>query len=818
MKSNTNDIKKLQMKRRILHISIAEATIIMLFFLIVGCQKAPVKDESDIVSVPFTDVKMNDQFWLPRIETNHEVTIPIAIEQSTITGRIKNFEIAGGLAEGSFCSTLPFDDSDVFKIIEAASYSMQTRPDAHMDAVIDTLIYKVAMAQEDDGYLYTIRTIDGDNSHPWTGTRWEKVNELSHELYNLGHLFEAAAAHFQATGKKSFLDVAIKAADMVDREFGWGKREDFPGHQEVELGLIRLYHVTGEKRYLDLAKFFLDVRGKVPGGGEYSQSHLPVIEQTEAVGHAVRATYMYAAMADVAALYHDESYNKANRAIWHDMVATKTYVTGGIGASGGNEGFNGPYNLPNMSAYCETCASIGNAMWNHRMFLADGDAKYYDVLERTTYNALLSGVSLSGDRFFYPNVLESMGQHKRGQWFGCACCPPNIARFLPSFPGYIYAKSENSIFVNMFAQNTANIEIKGQNIEISQKTNYPWEGKVEITLTPEKTEIFTLKIRIPGWTENEAMPNDLYTFISPAKETVKATINGKKVKVETQNGYLSLNRKWKQGDVVTIDLPMEMRLLKSDERIEGNRERVAMQRGPIVYCAEWPDNNNGHVLSLMFDKEPETETLFDAEMLNGVQLIRTSARQVTRNIDSTFNYAEPVPVTLIPYYAWNNRGPGEMMVWLPVSEKSVYPQPAPTIANRSSVSASTPSPALKVALTDQYEPLHSNDHTRPYYHWWPKNGTWEWVQYDFEGEETISSSKVYWYDDGPFGGCRIPADWKLEYKQGEKWLPVIPLSEYKISKDKWNLIQFKPVLTSAIRLKVKLPDVYSAGIHEWAVQ
>jgi len=783
-----------------------------------ACSPKPVEDTSTIEQVPFTAVQLSDPFWLPRIKTNHEVTIPIAIEQSTISGRIKNFEIAGGLATGHFCSELPFDDSDIYKIIEAASYSMQTRPDVQMDAVIDSLIYKIQLAQEDDGYLYTIRTIDGDNAHPWIGKRWEKENELSHELYNLGHLFEAAVAHYQTTGKRTLLDVAIKSADLIDSVYGWGKREDFPGHQEVEIGLVKLYHVTGEKRYLDLAKFFLDVRGKVPGGSEYSQSHLPVLEQTEGVGHAVRATYMYSAMADIAGILHDESYNKANRTIWKDIVGTKTYVTGGIGASGGNEGFNGYYNLPNMSAYCETCASVGMVLWNYRLFLADGNAKYYDVLERTLYNAFLSGVSLSGDRFFYPNVLESMGQHNRGKWFGCACCPPNVARLLPSLPGYVYAKSEQTVYINLFMQNKANFKFGETNLGIAQKTEYPWKGNVEITLTPEETKAFNLKVRIPGWAEDSAIPENLYSYENKQSKPVVIKLNGRKVKATRDKGYAVLYRKWKAGDVVTVELPMDVRKVKADDRVEADRNRLALERGPLVFCAEWPDNNNGNVLSLMFDKNEPIETTFSPDLLNGVATLHTTAKQVSRNVDSTFTYSEPVAITLIPYYTWNNRGPGEMMVWLPTSETSVYPQPAPTLANRSQVTGSVPSPAIKVALTDQYQPLNSNDHTRPYYHWWPKNNSWEWVQYEFEKEETISSSKVYWFDDGPWGGCRIPADWKLEYKQGEKWIPVKAKSAYKVSKDAWDEIQFEPVTTKAIRMQVKLPKEHSTGIHEWAVQ
>ncbi len=794
------------------------STIAIISLLAISsCSKPLPVDESPIKQVPFTAVHLEDEFWLPRLETNHEVTIPIAIEQSTISGRIKNFEIAGGEATGHFCSQYPFDDSDIYKIIEAASYSMQNTPDEKMDAEIDELIRKVQIAQEDDGYLFTVRTIDGDHAHPWIGEKWEKLNDLSHELYNLGHLFEAAAAHYQATGKESLLNVAIKAADLVDREFGWGKREDFPGHQEIELGLVKLYNVTGEKRYLDLAKFFLDVRGKVDGGNEYSQSHKPVVEQTEAVGHAVRATYMYAAMADIAGLYNDESYNHANRAIWNDIVGTKTYVTGGIGASGGNEGFSGPYELPNMSAYCETCASVGMVIWNYRMFLADGDAKYYDVLERTLYNAFLSGVSLTGDRFFYPNVLESMGQHNRGKWFGCACCPPNVARLLPSIPGYIYAKSESTVFINLFAQNKANFDFKNQKLSIQQTTNFPWEGSVQININPETETDFTLKVRIPGWAEESAIPDDLYTFSNEATANVKIKVNGRSVKTQREKGYAGIYRTWKAGDLVSIEFPMDVRQIKADDKVLADKNKTAIQRGPIVYCAEWPDNNEGNILSLIYDKDMQTDATFDSDLLNGVEVINTTAKQVTRKVDSTFDYSEPIDITLIPYYSWNNRGAGEMMVWLPNDESSVYPMPAPTIANRSKVTGSVTTAALKVALTDQYEPINSNDHNKPYYHWWPKNDSWEWVQYDFEEAAKVSSSKIYWFDDGPWGGCRIPDDYELQYLENGKWKNVSIEKADAISKDQWNSIKFKPIQTKAMRLRVKLPVEYSAGIHEWAI-
>lgn len=646
-----------------------------------SCSSDQKAGDYPIEPVPFTAVKFTDHFWAPKIKINQEVTIPIAIEQSTNSGRIRNFEIAGGLTKGNkFCSQYPFDDSDIYKIIEAASFSLQSNPDSKLEAIIDSLIYKIGKAQEPDGYLYTIRTIQGDDSHEWIGKRWEKEHILSHELYNLGHLFEAAVAHYQATGKRSLLDIALKSADLIDSVYGWGKREDYPGHQVVEMGLVKLYRVTGEKKYLDLAKFFLDVRG--PNGEEYNQATKKVIDQREAVGHAVRATYMYSGMADIAALYRDNSYLVAIRAIWEDIVCRKIYVTGGIGASGGNEGFSAPYDLPNMSAYCETCASVGEIFWNYRMFLLDGEAKYYDILERVLYNALISGVSLSGDRFFYPNALASAGQYERSKWFGCACCPPNIARLLPSLPGYVYAKTGNEVYINLFVANTAHFTIDGTPLSITQTTDFPQDGHIDIAVNPDKEKKFKLKIRIPGWSDEEAIPGNLYRFIRPLSENVYISLNGKPVSPELEKGYAVILNKWKKGDVIHIELPMEVRILTADPRVTQDNDKIAVQRGPFVYCAEWPDNYNNQVLDLMFDTNAVLNAVPDT-MLRGLTIIKTKATAVRHTLDGQFEFTKNLDAILIPYYAWANRGAGEMMVWLPTSQKSVKPLPAPTIASRS---------------------------------------------------------------------------------------------------------------------------------------
>jgi len=795
-----------------------KAVLLVSGLILAGCSDKEGETGSSgypIQPVPFTNVKVTDNFWAPRIKTNHDVTIPIAIEQSTITGRIKNFEIAGGMAEGEFCSTYPFDDSDVFKIIEGASYSLQTFPDPGLEAKLDTLIAKIGAAQEEDGYLYTYRTIMGDDSHPWVGKRWEKTHLLSHELYNLGHMYEAAVAHYQATGKKNFLDIALKSADLVNEEIGWGKLETYPGHQEIEIGLVKLYIVTGEKKYLDQAKFFLDVRG--PDGEEYSQSHMKVINQREAVGHAVRAAYMYTGIADAAALTNDQEYINAINHIWEDVVHGKMYVTGGIGASGGNEGFAEPYHLPNMSAYCETCASIANVFWNHRMFLHHGESKYYDVLERTLYNALLSGVSLSGDRFFYPNVLESAGQHQRQAWFGCACCPSNISRFIPSVPGYVYARTDDEIYINIYLDNSASINKGGNKVELVQKTNYPWDGDIEITVNTAIEERFAIKLRIPGWARGVAIPGNLYSFIDEEDEDIQLSVNGKNIKVSDTDGYAAIKRKWKKGDIIKLVLPMPVRKVITDERVEADRNKFSVQRGPLMYCAEWADNPGEDVLSLVFDPEAEMNTEFIEDKLNGAIVIKTVASPAKKTLKNEVLLGDRQEAVLIPYHLWNNRGPGEMKVWLPDKAASARPAPAPTIASRSKISASKMTSGLST-INDQYEPKHSNDHEWSYYHWWPDNNSWDWVRYDFEDAQTVSRVKVYWFDDRPDGGCRIPDDWEVQYLENGEWLPVQARTEYTITRDEWDVLDFEPVKTTVLRLRVKLPVEFSSGIHEWIVE
>jgi DUF1680 family protein len=793
----------------------------VIFFLLSSCARKHVQQgEYPIRPVPFTSVRLTDNFWAPRIKKNAEVTIPIAFHYCETTGRIRNFEIAGGIDTGKFQTIYPFDDSDVYKIIEGASYSLQTFPDPKLDAYLDALIYKIGLAQEKDGYLYTNRTIAekhrGEGLHEWANPkRWLNDSIQSHELYNLGHLYEAAAAHYQATGKRSLLDIALKSADLVNRDFGWDRIKVYPGHQVIEMGLVKLYRVTGERKYLDLAKFFLDVRG--PKGQQYNQAEIRPVDQSKAVGHAVRATYMYSGMADIAAIEGDTAYLNAITRIWEDIVYGKIYLTGGIGATGGNEGFANPYQLPNMSAYCETCASIGDIFFNHRLFLLHGQAKYMDILEKTLYNSMLSGVSLTADRFFYPNPLESNGQHKRSSWFGCACCPSNVARFVPAIPGYIYAVTDEALYVSLYISNDAGVTIGKNKVNISQKADFPWNGKVEITVNPEKSARFFIKLRIPGWAMNEAVPGRLYKFEDQVNESVKILVNGKPALLSVKDGYAVLKRKWKNGDKIELDLPMPVRKIVADERIEDDREKMAIQRGPVIYCAEWPDNNTGNILNLIIKKDADLIASFEPDLLNGTEVIKTSGSQTKRTLDGKVDTLASEPMVLIPYALWNNRGPGQMEVWLPTSTRSAHPLPASTIAFRSSVRASMVTKSIP-AINDQMEPSGSNDPSVPFYDWWPAKNTWEWVEYDFDKPTRISRSKVYWFDDGPDGGCRLPEEWEILYLNGNVWEPVKTHGKYKISADEWNMISFQPVVTQSVKIKVKLEKDFSAGMYEWVIE
>ncbi|MDP4208451.1 MAG: glycoside hydrolase family 127 protein [Bacteroidota bacterium] len=644
------------------------------------CLIAQNSTDYNIQGVPFNTVSINDQFWLPKIETNRTVTIPASFKKCEETGRVQNFVLAA-TKTGKFLTTFPFDDTDIYKTIEGASFSMSVHPDKALDKYVDSLITIVAVAQEPDGYLYTARTIDPKNPHSWSGKdRWVKESDMSHELYNSGHLFEAAAAHYMATGKRNFLNIALKNADLLDQVFGPEKRNDAPGHEIVEMGLVRLYRITGEKKYLNLAKFFIDCRGKVANPKRtYFQDHLPLVQQNEAVGHAVRAAYFYSGVADVAALTGNQEYIQAIDKIWDNMASKKLYLTGGIGAAHDGERFGANYELPNLTAYNETCAAIANVYWNYRMFLLHGDAKYIDVLERSLYNNVISGVGLDGKTFFYPNPLECDAKYKfnsggsltREPWFDCSCCPTNLCRFIASVPGYIYAQKQNNLMVNLFISSKSTIKLNSKtSVEISQKSAYPWDGNVTINVNPAKKSTFALCLRIPGWVHNQPLPSNLYSYIAPVNETVAVKINGQPVNYKTESGYAVIFREWKKGDVVEYVLPMNIHRVEANVNVQDDKGKVAIERGPIVYCLEGLDNN-GKVSNLILPDNAELSASFQSNKLNGVEVISGEAVAFETAADGLSIQTVKRKITAIPYYVWDNRGINEMRVWLPRKVKDI---------------------------------------------------------------------------------------------------------------------------------------------------
>ncbi len=639
------------------------------------------KKDYPVQPVPFTDVRIADEFWSHRLEANRKVSIPFAFSQCEQTGRIDNFAIAGGLMEGEHRGDCPFDDTDPYKILEGAAYSLSVHPDPKLEKYLDDLIVKIAAAQEPDGYLFTCRTNNHRRLLNWFGEqRWSKLGG-SHELYNMGHLYEAAVAHYRATGKRTLLNVAVKNADFLDQVFGPGRNETAPGHQIIEMGLARLYRATGNEKYLKLARFFLETRG--PGQSPYNQSHEKVIEQSEAVGHAVRASYMYCGMADVAALTGDRRYLEAIDRIWENVVTKKLYLTGGIGATSSGEAFGKNYELPNATAYCETCAAIGNVMWNHRMFLFHGDAKYIDVLERTLYNGLISGVSLTGDGFFYPNPLESHGQHKRSPWFSCACCPGNMTRFIASVPGYMYAQDGPVLYVNLFAAGSAEIRMQDHTVRIKQQTQYPWNGRIKMTVDPEAAGAFVICVRIPGWARNQPVPGDLYRYMNHSNAQVSLKVNGEKVSADVEKGFARIDRTWRKGDTIELNLPMPVRRVLSHDKVAENVGKAAIERGPIVYCAEWPDNN-GHVLNCILADDTKLTSEYRKDLLKGLTVIRGKALAVSFGKDEKSLLKTEQDFMAIPYYAWAHRGTGEMAVWLARTPPAAQPLTPPGMIRNSS--------------------------------------------------------------------------------------------------------------------------------------
>jgi uncharacterized protein len=618
-----------------------------------------------IEPVNFSKVTITDSFWKPTLDKVATTTLQACVYQTEIkTPRIRNFEkVARGKNEkheGIF-----YDDSDVFKALEAIAYSLKNHPNPELEKKADEWIDKIAAAQLEDGYINTYYTLGRLNE------RWTDMS--MHEDYNGGHLIEAAVAYYQVTGKRKLLDVAIQFADHFDSLFGPGKQHWVTGHQELELALVKLYKVTQNKKYLALSYWLLEERGHKYAKGytwtewkdtAYAQDAVPVREQKEITGHAVRAMYLYTGAADVAALTGDEGYMKAMHTVWEDVVYRNMYITGGIGSSGTNEGFSNDYDLPNEQAYCETCASVGMVFWNQRMNLLTGNSKFIDVLERSLYNGALDGLSLQGDRFFYGNPLASDGRHSRREWFGTACCPANIARLVSSVGDYIYGTSEQGLWVNLFIGSSTVAHIGKAQIPVTLETNYPWDGNIRLTVLPKTKTTFKLHLRIPGWAQGEAVPGDLFVFEDKTKSSFTVSVNGKAVPYKMENGYAIIERDWKKGDQVELVLPMEVKRITSRAEVKQDEGRVALQRGPLVYCVEGADNN-GQAWNLILPDQATFQTTYQKDLLEGVTTIQFDAPTVQITADGQSVKTEVRKITAIPYYAWCNRGQNQMQVWLP---------------------------------------------------------------------------------------------------------------------------------------------------------
>lgn len=790
--------------------------LLLPLLILVGCTREIVIEKQEPVT--FNAVHINDGFWAPKIEVNRTVSIPSAFHQCEINGRIDNFALAGKVIKGEHKGDFPFDDTDVYKVIEGASYALAVKYDPKLDHYLDSVIHLIAAAQEPDGYLYTCITNQCERLRPWYGKgRWDRIN--SHELYNCGHLYEAAAAHYLATGKRSLLDVATKNADLIDSVFGpvEGKKKMPSGHPIIEMALVKLWRVTGEDRYLKLAHFFIDETGKGTDGHQlspYSQDHKPIVDQDEAVGHAVRLGYLYSGVTDVASLTGDTALLKASLKVWENVVTKKLYITGGIGSRSQGEGFGENYELNNMTAYCETCAAISNVYWNYRLFLNEPRSAFYDVVERTLYNGLISGVSLSGDKFFYDNPLESDHTHERAPWFGCACCPGNVTRFMASLPGYIYTTGGNSIMVNLFIGSEARIPVKLDTVSLTQKTDYPWDGNVTVEVNKAVKSDISLMVRIPGWVGREVVPSELYHFTGSTEQQVEWKLNGKTVKPVIKNGYAVFSRKWKQGDNISFVFPMEVRKIKANEKVQADRGRIALQRGPLVYCLEDKDNNDGWLFDTFINESVSVTYGFDRELLGGIGTLSLKGYKLKSKTPS--EVPEEAALKAIPYFAWNNRGASNMLVWIPGGREFIHDK---TKQGKEIMATATSTAGWAPGLNDGFEPDNSADIDKHYFCWWDKEAKDNCVQYDFREPVTLSETMVYWLTLKHYeGDYAVPESWSVQYLDANgRWREVTPLTPYGVKADQYNPVKFSPVTTKGIRISAVFQPGYASGILEWKV-
>lgn len=771
------------------------------------CAAAPGQTLLKLDPVPFNDVTIKDSFWAPRRETNRIASIPFSLQKLEEAGNIEDIRLAGRGATNGFRGPV-FMDSDLYKALEAAACSIATHPDPALEKQLDDIIRLLAAAQQPDGYLNSHFTVK-EPAKRWTNLRdW-------HELYCAGHMFEAAVAHYQATGKTTFLKIATRFADNIDSVFGPPpKRPGYPGHPEIELALVKLWRATGNTRYFDLARFFVETRGRrffatehnIPlekYDGSYFQDDVPIWDHQNIKGHAVRAAYLMSGTTDVAAQTGDERLLAMLDRVWRNTTERNQYLTGGIGPSAHNEGFTADYDLPNLTAYQETCATIALAQWAHRLALLYGEARYADALERALYNGVLSGVSQDGTKFFYVNPLESAGTHHRSPWFGCACCPPNVTRTLAALGGYAYAVSGDSLYVNLYIQGAARAKAGGTAVTLKVTTDYPWDGKVALELAPATRTRFALQLRVPGWCANPAVK-----------------VNGRARRDPLiERGYWVLEREWKRGDRVELDLPMPVQRFTANPNVKTNHGLAAIQRGPIVYCVEQCDQSEP-LEALWLPPEAELKAVRTPGLLGGVVAVTGEARAASPQKWGRILYQPLAPsprvaLKAIPYYAWDNRQPGPMKVWLPVSPPSL---PARGLEARAKVSMSFANDNCRPqGINDGLTPKNSAEQPPACCHWWPRKGTGEWAQYTWEFPVQVSSAKVYWFDDTGRGECRLPASWRIQYLDQGAWKAVTTTESYPVATDQWCAVRFAPVKTTALRLAVQLAPGFASGVHEWKV-
>lgn len=777
-------------------------------------------------------VKIEGGFWGPRIDTNARVTLPNNLNFIERTGRVAAFDRAAGLETKAGDNAVSVVDSDVHKILEGAAYTLQLRPQDVDRDEITRQVNRVIAAQEHDGFLCPRVTLQGEEF------RWENLRK-SHVLYSAGHLFEAGVAWENATGKKDLLKASINFADLIDGRFGPQGVHETPGHQEIELALVRLYRATGEEKYLDLCRFFLEQRGHIHGGEErvhgdkpraadYNQDRVPLAEADHAVGHVVRAGYTYVAMADIAALQNHEGFRKALDRLWEDVVGSKLYITGSSAtAQYYDEGFGDPYHLPNETAYCETCSTISNTLWSHRMALLHEDATYIDVLERALYNGVLSGISLSGDLYFYKNPLASRGGIKRSPSWNPACCQSNLVRTIPQIGTMAYATGPETAFVNLFVAGEAKLKLTKGTVGLKVATEYPWDGKVRITVENTLAESFTIAVRIPGWATESPVPSTLYRFAKPAETTPSLKVAGVLLeKITTEKGYAHLTRAWKAGDVIELNLPMPVRRVLSDDQVKDNTGLVALQRGPIVYCIEATDHGDQRTNAVVLGDDVPLKSERREDLLGGLVVVTGEAAIASESAWGEPVALRPQKLLAIPYFAWANRKIGYMDIWLAREATQATPLPLTTAIQEAKMTDSSQSAGSFEALRDGRSGPKSDTRSTPHMILTNQGKGTAWIQCEWKEPRELDRTSVYWAVDRRsqvYWGPRIrgvdltlPRSWKISYLDGDKWRNVETPDDFTLRLDLPNEVRFLTIKTRALRLEIESASSPSA-IQEWRV-